>query len=115
MKALVDSFIVYKVSRYDVKGKQYLKSMAKYYVADLGIRNSLLGYKNIDMGFVLENIVFLELRRRGYKIFIGKVDNGEIDFVVFKGSDTIYIQVAESIKEHTTFEREMRPLKIVKD
>lgn len=115
LKALVDSYFVYKVSRYDVKGKQYLKSMAKYYVTDIGMRNYLLGYKNLNRGFILENIVYLELIRRDYKVFIGKVDNGEIDFVVFKGSETIYIQVAESIKEERTFEREIKPLKSVRD
>ena len=115
LKALTDSYFVYKVSRYDVKGKQHLKSMAKYYVTDMGMRNYLLGYKNSDRGFILENIVYLELLRRGYKVFIGKVDNGEIDFVVFKGSETIYVQVAESIQEEKTFEREMKPLKMVKD
>lgn len=115
LQALADSYIVYKVSRYDVKGKQHLKSMAKYYVTDMGMRNYLLGYKNVDRGFILENIVYLEFRRRGYKVFVGKVDNGEIDFVVFKGSDMIYVQVAESIKDPSTFEREMKPLKMVRD
>ena len=115
LRALADSYIVYKVDRYDVKGKQHLKSMAKYYVADMGMRNYLLGYKNADRGFVLENVVYLELRRRGYKVFVGKVDNGEIDFVVFKGSDIIYIQIAESIKDPIVFEREMKPLKMVRD
>lgn len=89
--------------------------MAKYYVTDLGMRNYLLGYKNTDRGFILENIVYLELIRRGYKVFVGKVDNVKIDFVVQKGSETIYIQVAESIKDEKTFEREMKPLKVVKD
>ncbi len=115
LKALTDSYIIYKANRYDVKGKQYLKSMAKYYVSDLGMRNYLLGYKNADRGFVLENIVYLEMLRRGYKVLIGKVDQSEIDFVVFKGSETIYVQVAESIKDEKVFEREMKPLKTVKD
>lgn len=115
LKALSDSFIIYKVNRYDIKGREYLKSMAKYYVTDLGMRNYLLGYKNINRGSVLENIVFLELIRRGYKVFIGKVDNGEIDFVVFCGSEVIYIQVAESIKDEKVFEREMKPLTSIRD
>lgn len=115
LKALVESYFVYKVTRYDVKGKQHLKSMAKYYVTDMGMRNYLLGYKNTNRGFILENIVYLELIRRAYKVFIGKVDNGEIDFVAQKGSETIYIQVAESIKEKSTFDRVMAPLKAVKD
>lgn len=115
LKALTDSFIVYKVPRYDIKGKQYLKSMAKYYVADLGIRNYLLGYKNIDRGHILENVVYLELIRQGYKVFIGKAENSEIDFVVFKNGETIYIQVVESLKESSVFEREITPLTTIKD
>lgn len=89
--------------------------MAKYYVSDMGIRNYLLGYKTSNKGFVLENIVYLELVRRGYKVFIGKVDSGEIDFVTFKGDEIIYIQVAESIKDENTFNREMKPLRSVRD
>ncbi len=115
LKALVDSYFVYKVTRFDVKGKQHLKSMAKYYVTDMGLRNYLLGYKNTDRGFMLENIVFLELIRREYKVFIGKVDTSEIDFVAQKGNDTTYIQVAESIQDPKTFERELNPLRSVKD
>lgn len=115
LKALVDSYFVYKVTRFDVKGKQHLKSLAKYYVTDMGMRNYLLGYKNTDRGFILENIVYLELIRRGYKVFIGKVDTGEIDFVAQKGGETTYIQVAESIQDEKTFDREMKPLKAVKD
>lgn len=115
LKALVDSYFVYKVSIYDVKRKQYLKSMAKYYVTDMGMKNYLLGYKNTNRGFILENIIYLELIRRDYKVFIGKVDNGEIDFVTFKCSEIIYIQVAESIQEESTFERVMKPLKSVRN
>lgn len=115
LKALVDSYFVYKVTRFDVKGKQHLKSLAKYYVTDMGMRNYLLGYKTTDRGFILENIVYFELIRRGYKVFIGKVDTGEIDFVAQKGSETTYIQVAESIQDDKTFDREMKPLKAVKD
>lgn len=115
LKALCESYVLYKVERYDVKGKQYLKSLNKYYVCDLGMRNYLLGYKNADRGHILENIVYLELRRRGYKVFIGKVDNIEIDFVAFKGTQITYFQVAESIKDTETFEREMKPLKNVRD
>lgn len=115
LQALAESYIIYKVSRYDVKGKQYLKSLAKYYVTDMGLRNYLIGYKDMDRGHILENIVYLELRRQGYKVFIGKVDDGEIDFVIFKGNETIYCQVAESIKDKAVFDREMKPLKAVKD
>lgn len=115
LNALVDSFIVYKVGRYDVKGKQYLKTMAKYYVTDMGLRNYLLGYKNSNRSYILENIVFFELLRKGCRVFIGKVDDKEIDFVVFKGREKIYVQVTESIKDENVFQREIKPLKMVKD
>lgn len=115
LKALVSSYFVYKVTRYDLKGKQHLKSMAKYYVSDMGMRNYLLGYKNKDTGFILENIVYLELIRRGYKVFVGKVGDCEIDFVAQKGSETTYIQVSQTIQDEKTFDREMKPLKAVKD
>lgn len=115
LNALVDSFIVYKVGRYDVKGEQYLKTMAKYYVTDMGLRNYLLGYKNSNRSYILENIVFFELLRKGCRVFIGKVDDKEIDFVVFKGREKIYVQVTESIKDENVFQREIKPLKMVKD
>lgn len=115
LKALVNSYFIHKVSRYDIQGKQYLKSIAKYYVTDMGIRNYLLGYKNSNRGSILENVVYLELLRRGYKIFIGKVNDAEVDFVAFKGSETIYIQVSESIEEKNVFEKEIKPLKMIRD
>jgi uncharacterized protein len=112
---LIDSYVVYKVGRYDTKGKAYLKSLEKYYVGDIGLRNYLLGFKNMDRGHILENIVYLELRRRGYKIFTGKYEAHEIDFVVQTPNETIYIQVAESIANEDTLERELRPLRAIKD
>jgi uncharacterized protein len=112
---LMNSYIVYKVNRYDIKGKEYLKSLAKYYIADIGLRNYLLGYKNMDTGHILENIIYLELLRRGYKVYVGKVDSNEVDFVAMNQKDTFYIQVSETIKESTTLERELAPLKAIKD
>lgn len=112
---LIDSFILYKVNRYDIKGKEYLKSLEKYYVVDLGIRNHLLGFRNIDRGHVLENIVFLELKRRGYEIFIGKYADKEIDFIAKKADEMMYIQVAETIKDKQTFTREITPLRMIDD
>jgi predicted AAA+ superfamily ATPase len=112
---LINGYAVYKVNRFDIKGKEYLKSLEKYYVTDIGLRNYLLGFRNIDRGHVLENIVYLELRRRGYEIYIGKYDNKEIDFLVKDSDEVFYIQVAESIKSKVTLERELVPLRAIKD
>mgnify|MGYP002517802758 FL=1 len=112
---LKDCYLIYKVDRYDIKGKMYLKSLSKYYVADLGLRNYLLGYKDLDRGHILENVVYLEILRRGFKVYIGKVDDMEVDFVAVKGSEVVYVQVAETIRDEQTFEREMRPLRQIND
>ncbi|MDR3048719.1 MAG: ATP-binding protein [Elusimicrobiota bacterium] len=113
---LTDSYMAYKVGRYDIKGKEYLKSLSKYYCVDMGLRNYLLGYRDIDMGHILENIVYLELLRKGYKVFVGKIDSAEIDFIAQNQNDTIYIQVAETIKGgKDILNRELAPLKAVKD
>lgn len=112
---LLDSFIIYKIGRYDIKGREHLKSLEKYYLADTGLRNTLLGFRDIDRGHILENIVYLELRRRGYEIYIGKYDVYEIDFIARKNDETIYIQVSETIKNKKTFEREINPLKRIDD
>ena len=112
---LINGYVVYKVQRYDIKGKEYLKSLEKYYVTDIGLRHYLLGFRNIDQGHILENIVYLELRRRGYEVYIGKYDNKEIDFVVKDSRRIIYIQVVESMKSIEVREREFSPLKTIKD
>ncbi|MBQ9071731.1 MAG: ATP-binding protein [Bacilli bacterium] len=111
---LIDSYIIYKVSRYDIKGKEFLKTGDKYYVCDLGLRNYLLG--NItNRGSILENIIFLELKRRGYKIYIGKNDDKEIDFVVKNHTGIKYIQVSESVRNEDTLKRELSALQEIKD
>ncbi len=115
INALRESFVIYKASRYDVKGKQYLKSLEKYYLVDLGLRSLVLTSKNTDVGYRLENIVYLELIRRGYKVSVGKVDDLEIDFVAEKGDDRVYYQVAASVLDPVTFEREVKSLKRVSD
>lgn len=115
IRALEESFILYKAGRYDVKGKQYLKSLEKYYLVDQGLRGLLSGSSGRDIGHVLENIVYLELLRRGYQVQVGKVGNQEIDFVAGKGSDRIYYQVAASILDEQTYQREIAPLKMVHD
>lgn len=111
---ILDSFIVYKIGRYDIKGKEFLKTQDKYYVCDTGLRNYLLGEVK-DYGSLLENIIFLELKRRGYDIFVGKYDDSEIDFVVKNGDGLKYIQVALSVRDEKTLERELKPLNNIKD
>lgn len=113
--ALQQSFIVYEAKRYDVKGKEYLKLMEKYYAVDIGLRFLLLGQKANDVGHILENVVYLELIRRGYKVFIGKVDDTEIDFVAQNYEGNLYIQVSATVRDTTTLERELKPLQAVKD
>ena len=116
INVLTESYILYKVNRFDIKGKQYLKTLEKYYLSDIGLRNYLLGTKaNTDMGHVLENVIFLELKRRGYEIYIGKSETEEIDFVVSNQDGLRYIQVALSVTDEHTLERELRPLQNTKD
>ena len=111
----MESFVLYRADRYDVKGKQYLKSLEKYYLVDVGLRRLLLGDKHSDIGHILENIVYLELLRRGYKVSVGKVGELEIDFVAESAGDRVYYQVAASVLDEGTFQKEMAPLKKIKD
>jgi len=115
LSALTDSYILYRVGRYDVHGKEYLKTGHKYYLADTGLRFYLLGSAGSDFGRILENIVFLELLRRGWEINIGKIGDREIDFIVQKGGVREYYQVAMSVRDETTLERELCSLQAVKD
>lgn len=112
---LYNAFIFYPAQRYDVKGKQLLKTLSKNYIIDLGFRNMLLGYRDADRGHILENIVFLELMRRDYRVYIGKVGETEVDFVAEKPDDRLYIQVTESMQSPETRERELRPLRMIPD
>lgn len=112
---LCSAFVFYSVGRYDVKGKQLLKTLGKNYIIDLGFRNMLLGYRDADRGHIIENIVFLELLRRDYRVYIGKVGETEVDFVAEKPNDKLYIQVTESMQSPETRERELRPLRMIPD
>lgn len=112
---LRSAFIIYSVGRYDVKGKQLLKTLGKNYIIDIGFRNMLLGYRDADRGHILENIVFLELLRRDYRVSIGKVGDKEVDFVAEKPNDKLYIQVTESMASAETRERELKPLRMISD
>lgn len=115
LSMLHNAFFFYSIGRYDLKGKQFLKTLEKNYIIDLGFRNMLLGYRNADRGHILENVVFLELLRRGYHVYIGKVGELEIDFVAEKPEHRLYIQVSESINSPETRERELRPLQLLRD
>ena len=112
---LQSAFLFYSVSRYDVKGKQLLKTLEKNYIIDLGFRNILLGYRDADRGHILENVVFLELIRRDYRVYIGKVGESEVDFVAEKPDEKLYVQVTESMSTEEVREREIRPLKLIQD
>lgn len=115
LEALTESYIVYQAKRYNIKGKQHLKTLEKYYVVDIGFRFMLLGSKQMDAGHILENVVYLELLRRGYDVYVGKVDEFEVDFVAENSKGTTYFQVALSVRDEKTLERELRPLQAIKD
>ncbi|MBQ9181280.1 MAG: ATP-binding protein [Bacilli bacterium] len=117
LEGLTESFFMYKVNRYDIKGKQYLKTGEKYYISDLGIRYFILGRKIGDQGHILENIVYLELKRRGYDVYIGKIDNYEVDFVALNNDGRMYIQVCETLKDNNNqiLQRELRSLRKIDD
>lgn len=115
LKMLEHAFIIYRANRYDLKGKLYLKTLEKYYIVDIGIRNQLTGMRNTNYGHVLENIIYLELLRRGYDVAIGKVGSLEVDFVATKSDAKIYYQVSASIMDEETRKRELRPLQSITD
>lgn len=115
IEALKESFIFYEIKRFDIKGREYLKTLGKYYIVDIGLRNYLLGYRDGDTGHILENIIYFELLRRGYDVAIGKLDNKEVDFVATKTDEKKYIQVTEAMTSSETRERELAPLQKISD
>ena len=115
LEALTESYIIYQAKRYNIKGKQHLKTLEKYYVVDIGLRLMLLGSKGADAGRILENVVYLELLRRGYEVYVGKVDEYEVDFVAQNNKGTTYFQVALTVRDEHTLERELRVLQSIKD
>ncbi|OBZ33668.1 ATP-binding protein [Megasphaera sp. DISK 18] len=115
LKMLRDAYIFYRADRYDIKGKLYLKTLEKYYIVDNGLRNALLGFHGGDYGHVLENIVYLELLRRGYEVGVGKLGNLEVDFIASKPTRKVYYQVSASIMDEKTRDRELAPLQQIPD
>ena len=115
IRGLTDSLLVHEVSRYNIKGKEFLSTLSKYYVADLGLRQMILGNRNIDMGHILENVIYLELLRRKGNVYVGQFDKNEIDFVVINSNEIEYYQVALTILDENTLKRELDAFKNIKD
>ena len=115
LESLVEAFVLYKASRYDVKGKQHLTTGAKYYLSDIGLRYYLLGSKRVDDGAILENIVYLELIRRGYEVYVGKFDEREVDFVAINETGEEYYQVSYTVRDEDTLKRELASLESIND
>ena len=115
IRGLTDSLLVHEVGRYNIKGKEFLSTLSKYYVADLGLRQMILGNRNIDMGHILENIIYLELLRRKGNVYVGQFDKNEIDFVVINSNEIEYYQVALTVLDENTLKRELDAFKNIKD
>ena len=115
LSALMESYFFYEIKRFDIKGKEYLRSLGKYYIVDIGLRNYLLGYRELDIGHTIENIVYFELLRRGYDVAVGKIGNKEVDFIATKADNKIYYQVTEEMYSEATRERELSPLRSIPD
>ena len=115
LAAFMESYVIYQAKRYNIKGKQYLKTLEKYYVADIGLRYMLLGSRSTDVGHILENVIYLELIRRGYDVYVGKLDDLEVDFVCMDQKRTIYYQVAATVRDEKTLKRELLPLQKIHD
>ena len=113
--ALLESYFFYEIKRFYIKGKEYLRTLGKYYIVDIGLRNYLLGFRNRDSGHAIENVVYFELLRRGYDVAIGKIDNQEVDFIATTADEKLYIQVTESMQSEEVRKRELAPLQKIRD
>lgn len=115
VNALLESYFLYDIKRFDIKGKGFLRTLGKYYIVDIGLRNYLLGFRNRDSGHALENVIYFELLKRGFDVSIGKLDNMEIDFIAVKADCKIYFQVTESMTDEAVRKRELAPLQKIND
>ena len=115
INALLESYFFYDIKRFDIKGKEFLRTLGKYYIVDIGLRNYLLGFRDRDSGHAIENVVYFELLRRGYDVSIGKIDNLEVDFIATKADDKLYVQVTESMTSEDVRKRELTPLQKIND
>ena len=115
VNALLKSYFFYEIKRFDIKGKAYLRTLGKYYIVDIGLRNYLLGLRNRDSGHAIENVVYFELLRRGYDAAIGKSGNAEVDFIATSADEKKYIQVTESMMNEDVRKRELAPLQSIRD
>lgn len=115
VNALKEAYLFYEIKRFDIKSKEELKTLGKYYIVDIGLRNYLLGYRDVDTGHMIENVVYFELLRRGYDVAVGKIGTREIDFIATNDHEKIYFQVTDDMTSESTRERELAPLKMVRD
>ena len=115
VNALKEAYLFYEIKRFDIKGKEELKTLGKYYIVDIGLRNYLLGYRDVDTGHMIENVVYFELLRRGYDVAVGKIGTREIDFIATNDHEKIYFQVTDDMRSESTRERELAPLRMVRD
>lgn len=115
VNALLESYFFYEIKRFDIKGKEFLRTLGKYYIVDIGLRNYLLGIRNRDSGHAIENVVYFELLRRGYDVSIGKIGNAEVDFIATTANEKLYVQVTESMQSEDVRSRELTPLMKIQD
>lgn len=115
VNALLESYFFYEIKRFDIKGKEFLRTLGKYYIVDIGLRNYLLGFRDRDSGHAIENVVYFELLRRGYDVSIGKIDNAEVDFIATKVDEKVYFQVTETMESEDVRKRELAPLQKISD
>ena len=115
VNALLESYFFYDIKRFDIKGKEFLRTLGKYYIVDIGLRNYLLGFRDRDSGHAIENVVYFELLRRGYDVSIGKIDNSEVDFIATKPDNKLYVQVTKSMTSEDVRKRELTPLQKIND
>lgn len=115
VEALLEAYFFYDIKRFDIKGKEFLRTLGKYYIVDIGLRNYLLGFRDRDSGHAIENVVYFELLRRGYDVSIGKIDNSDVDFIAAKADDKLYVQVTEAMTNEDVRKRELAPLQKIND